>query len=52
MPSGLRETAWGGADLGFRNYAKTHPDLCILAVNTFVQVDALSYYLEIGSWEC
>jgi hypothetical protein len=21
-----------------RNYAKTHPDLCILAVNTFVQV--------------
>jgi len=22
---------------GFRNYAKSHPDLCILAVNTFVQ---------------
>lgn len=24
--------------LVIRNYAKTHPDLCILAVNTFVQV--------------
>lgn len=23
-----------------RNYAKTHPDLCILAVNTFVQVSS------------
>jgi vesicle coat complex subunit len=24
--------------LTYRNYAKTHPELCILAVNTFVQV--------------
>lgn len=25
------------SNLTFRNYAKSHPDLCILAVNTFVQ---------------
>lgn len=25
------------SDVGCRNYAKSHPDLCILAVNTFVQ---------------
>lgn len=25
------------ADISSRNYAKSHPDLCILAVNTFVQ---------------
>lgn len=29
-----------------RNYAKTHPDLCILAVNTFVQVPRPTYYRE------
>jgi vesicle coat complex subunit len=26
-----------GTDMSARNYAKSHPDLCILAVNTFVQ---------------
>lgn len=28
----------GTVGLTFRNYAKSHPELCILAVNTFVQV--------------
>lgn len=29
--------SWGQELTGLRNYAKSHPDLCILAVNTFVQ---------------
>lgn len=28
--------------VAYRNYAKSHPDLCILAVNTFVQVELLA----------
>jgi hypothetical protein len=36
------------ADECYRNYAKTHPDLCILAVNTFVQVN-ISLRLENNS---